>query len=135
MIIGALLFWTVPDTRMSLLGGIGLEALLWGAVDALIAVYAILKRKVTLKTRRIFPDEVRDVRETVRLRRLLVLNARLDLVYIALGGGAAVVFRADPFILGNGLGIVIQGLFLLVFDRYHALELPSEAPSWYDPVL
>ncbi|TVR69159.1 MAG: hypothetical protein EA427_08940 [Spirochaetaceae bacterium] len=81
------------------------------------------------------PDEYRQVRETVRLRRLLRINARMDILYCLVGAGLYLVPAGYPFARGTGLGILTQGLFLLLFDAIHARRLPAETPPWYDPAL
>lgn len=140
-----LLVWGVPSVLIGMamtlisdgsahpgLRGFGLEALVWGGIDALIAVYVLLH---CWTVGRLQPDEVREVRETIRIRRLLVINARLDVVYIVAGIAITAAFLENRFIFGNGIGVIVQGLFLLFFDRIHAPALPPDAPSWYDPAL
>ncbi|WP_337845123.1 hypothetical protein [Thermus sp.] len=60
------------------------------------------------------------------LRRLLLLNAGLDLLYV--GAGLWLLRRPGPTLMGFGLAIVVQGLFLLVFDLLHALGLGGLSP-------
>lgn len=115
-------------TSVPLIEGIGLQALIWGAVDALIAVAGIIGAR---RKRDRYPDETRAVRETLRLRRVLVINGVLDHLYLAAGIAIAVIFRPDAFLVGNGVGIVIQAVFLLFFDLIHAAQLPARPPAWY----
>jgi hypothetical protein len=120
-IAGLLAPWRVVN-------GIALQALIWGSVDATIAVVAwVGARRRSLR----YPDETREVEETIRLRRTLRINGFLDIVYIATGAAIVVVFQGQPFALGNGVGVIIQGAFLLVFDFVHAFRLPAEPPAWY----
>lgn len=56
------------------------------------------------------------------LRRILVVNAGLDVGYIVVG--AVMMSRPAPTLRGSGLAVVVQGLFLLIFDAVHALALP-----------
>jgi hypothetical protein len=56
------------------------------------------------------------------LRRLLLINAGLDVAYVAVG--AVLMSRPMPALRGPGMAVVIQGLFLLAFDTAHALGLP-----------
>ncbi len=53
------------------------------------------------------------------LGRLLWINAGLDLVYVLVG---LVLWKRESPIL-RGFGLVLQGLFLLAFDLYHALQI------------
>jgi len=97
--------------------GFGLQAALWGLIDALIAL-------VALRSARRDGTAGEDARAT-RIRRILWLNAGLDLAYIAIGAGlVAIAGDANPFLAGNGWGIAVQGGFLLVFDVVHAMRVP-----------
>ncbi|MCS7067044.1 MAG: hypothetical protein NZN28_00220 [Meiothermus sp.] len=55
------------------------------------------------------------------LRRLLWINAGLDVLYMAIGWGLWT--RPKPVLKGFGLSIVAQGLFLFFFDLFHALQI------------
>jgi len=112
--------------------GVALEAVIWGAISAIIAIAGFVGSIRGIRAR---PDEVQEVRRTIRLRRILEINARLDLLYIIVGVALAIVYRTDRFLLGNGIGIVTQGVVLFLIDRLHALHLPSDTPAWYDPGL
>lgn len=134
-----LLAWSVPSVVLGgialllpapLLQGIGLQALIWGAIDAALAAAGLV---AAARRRRSYPDEQQQVRDTLRLRRTLLVNAGLDVLYIAGGSAMIVLLRADPFLLGNGIGVVIQGTFLLFFDLIHGLRLPAQPPTWYSP--
>lgn len=110
--------------------GFGLQALSWGAVDAIIAVVgrrSMLKRRAELAN----PADPASLRsEMLKLRRLLWLNTFLDLLYIA--GGFKLKStrgRNEPAWRGHGWGIVTQGLFLFLFDLYHVLFGPTLAPA------
>ena len=54
-----------------------------------------------------------------------IVNAGLDIGYIVVGlAVAGPVANGDPFVAGNGWGIVLQGAFLLGFDAWHARRVP-----------
>jgi hypothetical protein len=55
------------------------------------------------------------------LRQLLWINAGLDILYMAVGLG--LWMRSRPMLKGFGLAIAIQGLFLFLFDLFHALQI------------
>jgi carboxylesterase len=117
-----------------LLGGpfwtaFGVQAVAWGAVDALIAV---LGRRASSRRRKGYPDPLAEdvVRKEARtLRRLLWINAGLDALYVASGLIAALVPGATSAAWqGHGWGIVVQGAFLLFFDSIHAQAVPPALP-------
>lgn len=73
---------------------------LWGLIDGLIAVYALLADRQT----------------PAQLLPILRFNAGLDVLYIATGAGIAA--RKGPMTRGFGLAVVVQGVFLLMFDGH-----------------
>jgi hypothetical protein len=111
--------------------GVGLEAIAWGVIDAGIA---LIGGWVTRRRRAGLEDpsapEVLS-REARNLRRILLINTCLDVLYVAGGIALALTLGVDSlFWRGNGWGIVIQGGFLFFFDLFHALGMcvPKEAP-------
>ena len=102
----------------------GRQTAMWGAVDALIAGAGALSRS---RRGGMTPAEV-DA-EARKLRRLLLINAAADVVYIA--GGAHIAVRAGrsgtSFRMGrgDGIAILIQGAFLLALDATYARKLSA----------
>jgi uncharacterized protein DUF6992 len=90
----------------------------WGVVDVLIVAVA-----ARLKARRMrrLPDPYDQAamrREQRTLRAVLLGNVVADAGYVA--AGAVLWSREDPRASGAGGAIVLQGLFLLLHDAYHA---------------
>lgn len=104
--------------------GVGLQAVIWGLIDALIAIFGLRRAGRKLHQRVNLEDAAR---ERVSMRRLLKINAVLDLLYFA-GGAALLIFRGgrSEFVAGNAWGILIQGIFLFLFDAIHAWRAPEE---------
>jgi hypothetical protein len=102
----------------------GLQATSWGLIDALLAIFGIAgaQRKAT-RTEVGELGEEEALAEARSFRRILLINAGLDLLYI--GGGITTARRAAgrPDRQGMGLGIAAQGLFLLIFDSLLAREV------------
>ncbi len=73
---------------------------LWGLIDGLIALYALLA----------------DPQTPAQLLPIFRFNAGLDGLYIAAGAGIA--SRKGPRARGFGLAVIVQGVFLLMFDGY-----------------
>lgn len=71
---------------------------LWTCVNAAIVAVSLVN-----------PPESSD-----ELARLLLINAGLDVGYLAIG--AFMLTRKTPIFKGFGAAIIVQGLFLLVFD-------------------
>lgn len=118
------------QTPWPLIQGIALQALIWGAVDAVIALVGVHGARSRSDR---YPDHQREVTEALRLRKTLLVNGYLDILYLAVGSAVIILFYREMFPLGNGIGVVIQAIFLLVFDFGHARRLPSAPPSWYSP--
>jgi carboxylesterase len=126
-----LLLWAAVSSLsgilISLLGstlwrGVGMQALLWGGIDALIAL------AMGLRARRKSQAESSQGRhsERQRLVRLLWINAGLDVLYIA--GGLVLILTVGAgreIWMGHGIGIVVQGIYLFLFDVLHARGLPA----------
>jgi hypothetical protein len=107
--------------------GVGLEAIAWGVIDAGIA---LVGGWVTHRRRAGLADpSALDVltREARNLRRILLINTGLDVLYVT-GGVALTLGTDDLFWRGNGWGIIVQGGFLFFFDLLHVLGVPSDRP-------
>ena len=113
---GAVLLFAVPFWR-----GVGVQGLVWGVIDAAIAGFGLAQ----LRRKRARPDANTPetlVRETRSLRRTLLINAGLDVLYVV-GGVIVLTNLANEFARGNGVGIIVQGGFLLVFDTFYAFQV------------
>jgi carboxylesterase len=112
--------------------GVGVSFLLFGVVDAAIGVGA--RASAEHGRRRTIGDEPARTRETIRIRRILLVNAALDVLYVSGGLLLAATADGEPWRTGAGLGIIIQGAFLLVFDLVHAYWVPAPGPLLPDGV-
>lgn len=91
-----------PRTR-----GFARQTVAWGAVDGAIAYVGARNRTAKGPT------------DPARLRRVLLVNAGLDVGYLA--AGTWLVQR--PRWRGDGLAVLVQGAFLLVLDTAAARRL------------
>jgi hypothetical protein len=105
--------------------GFGWQAMIWGAINMGIAVFAALKIS---KRHENSPDPAaREIieAEAIKLKKLLIWMIRCDLVYLLIGLILILwLGRQDAWWMGTGIGVFIQGLFLLGFDWYHIKESP-----------
>lgn len=85
----------------------------WSLVNLVIASFGLYG--VTKKIRVGIANEEH---ERLHLLRLLKLNTFLDVGYVAVGIGM-VVWGSIPLLQGFGLGIIVQGGFLTLFDLWH----------------
>jgi hypothetical protein len=108
IIIGIMLYiFSVP-----LVQGIGLQAIFWGIIDALIALFTLFKQSN---------------KKIGELIKILRINVGLDIVYQIVGVLLLVLMWQDMFIAGNGIGVIIQGAFLLFLDLYYLLKMKRVA--------
>lgn len=96
----------------------GLQALAWGAIDAVIALFGLRDAKKK--------QHANSQTQARRFRLIVAANALLDVGYVA--GGAAALRSAQGRAerVGLGVGIIVQGLFLLLFD----LALTALSGMW-----
>ena len=92
-----------------LLQGIGFQAILWGGID-LVIIFTVLKRKE-------HPPE--------KIKRELNTSIRLEVIYLIIGFLILIIMGQDLYFAGHGIGIIIQGVFLLLLDLYYLTRLKS----------
>ena len=116
IVIGIVMFLGSPGT---ILGGIGLMAIIWGIIDAAIAAFILFKQKV---------------QSIAKITRTVSINIYLDIIYQVVGLIVIVLYFQNLYFVGIGIGVIIQGFFLLLLDRsYHnslrTLETVTRAVS------
>jgi hypothetical protein len=100
--MGTIMYLGSPGT---ILGGISLQAIIWGSIDAAIAAFILFKQKQ---------------QSVEKITRTVSVNIYLDCIYQIVGLVIIVFYFQNPFFMGNGIGVIIQGFFLLLLDRsYH----------------
>lgn len=89
----------------------GLQSLIWGAGDAALALFG--QRDALRRIREGARDEGGQAR---RFRAILLVNALLDVGYVL--AGLLLLLRAGERRgrAGAGVGVTVQGLFLLIYD-------------------
>lgn len=108
----------------------GLQNAGWGAVDLAIAGVASAGRKTAMRRAPDPGDHDIQSRQRRSLRRTLLVNAGLDVGYVAAGlAGLVWSLRAGPrpAAVGHCCAVVVQGGFLLAFDTLHARALPEDS--------
>lgn len=102
----------------------GLQAIGWGMIDAILALIGSANARRNAVRMEMGELDLHDAEEEARkFQRILWINAGLDLLYI--GGGLELARRSSgqPARRGTGVGIAVQGLFLLLFDSLLAREV------------
>jgi hypothetical protein len=120
---GAALAFVGRGTGSRFLRGFGTQTVGWGAIDGALALGGLARAR---RHRADPPVGDAAARDAARIRRILAVNAGLDVLYVA--GGLAVLAgrgRTDVAARGHGLAAVAQGAFLLGFDAWHAARVPK----------
>ncbi|TXT57106.1 MAG: conserved membrane protein of unknown function [Promethearchaeota archaeon] len=104
MTAGILFFFTVGFIQ-----GVLLQAFFWGLIDAILGLITYLRKKEF---------------DLKKIKKILLINTYLDVVYMIVGLILLLLF-INPFLAGNGLGVVIQGLFLFFADLIHYRHLKN----------
>jgi len=102
----------------------GLQALLWGAIDAALALFGLTG--ANKKEERYALGELGTTDEQKEARnfyRILLINTGLDIGYVAAGAWLMQRFTTRSDRRGMGLGILVQGLWLFLFDGLVSQEV------------
>ena len=105
----------------------GLQSLLWGAIDAALALFGFNganKKEDSYLLGELNETEIQ--KDARSFYRILLINFGLDVGYIALGAWLMGRFKTRPDRRGMGLGILIQGLWLFLFDGFLSQEVRSK---------
>lgn len=107
------------------LRGVGTQAVGWAGINILLGSVGSLanRRRAQQPTADALPARRRERRN---LSLLLWVNAALDLVYIFGGWRWAQRSEAYSFRRGSGIGVMLQGALLLIFDLFHVLIIPRQ---------
>lgn len=102
----------------------GFQAILWGIIEGIFALFGIYRAQKHLKLR---VDPVVADSEATKLRRSLLINSALDLIYIAAAVALLLLRRPyESLVAGSAWAIILQGAFLLIFDLLHTWRVPTE---------
>lgn len=102
----------------------GLQALTWGAIDAALALFGL--NGANKKEERFALGELgaRDEAKEARgFYRILLINTGLDVLYIAGGAWLLQRFKGRDDRQGMGVGVMVQGVWLLLFDGLVSQEV------------
>jgi hypothetical protein len=95
----------------------------WGFINLGIAYLSNINLQRRLSKLDEKQKKAAEPQETNKLSRVLWTNTALDGLYMLTGAGVARFIGPDPFWVGTGIGIFLQGAALLIFDWLHARQL------------
>jgi hypothetical protein len=141
MAMGAVVKLVGEVAESPFLKGFAGQQLSWGAIDGAIAGFGTWRRQQSIDQH--LTDEQAQEKAD-KLKKLLVINAALDVGYVA--AGIATMIAAGPLSrrtgkptthwLGLGAGVAVQGGFLWALDATFARRI-SQTPAirtnpWHD---
>ena len=98
----------------SFMNAIGFQFIIWGLIDSLIAIGPGIYRWIR---------NHEHIENLKKLKKILIVNAILDIGYVIIGFIIFIGFFEINQYNGHGLGVIIQGAFLAVFDTYYAIKI------------
>ncbi len=105
----------------------GIQSLLWGAIDAALALFGLTGANKKEERYTLGELDVTEQQKDARtFYRILLVNTGLDVGYVALGAWLMGRFQSRADRRGMGLGILIQGIWLFLFDGLVSQEVRSE---------
>jgi hypothetical protein len=114
--------------RYPLWRGVGIQFILWGTIDGLIALIAGKTDPVHQKNNDHFQITQDNQSQKSKLAILLWANTVMDIFYVI---GGIRLFKSkggsSPYWRGQGAGITIQGGYLFLFDLVHAIWLSNRS--------
>jgi hypothetical protein len=105
------------------LRGLGQQALAWGAIN--IGFGLVTSRFVDHQfAKQADPFQPEVIQQTSQqVKTILIVAVFSDVLYMLGGVWYARHHRKDAFKRGTGIGVVIQGAMLFLFDLFHALDI------------
>ena len=95
------IFYLVSPSEV--IKGVLLQAFFWGLIDGIIGLIPLLIKKVFVLE---------------KIKKIFLVNVYLDIIYIIIGA-FLIILGNNAFLMGNGIGVSIQGLFLFIVDLIH----------------
>lgn len=116
MLVGtaALAVLRLRHLRSVLLAHFAIQTAIWGAIDLTLGILALRGL------------ERRDLAGATQLDRFLWLNIGLDIGYVMVGVTLLVVawrLARRPALMGAGLGVIVQGVALVILDLLLASQI------------
>lgn len=109
-------------SKRPFLRGIGTQALAWGVINIGIAIIGGNSTRRRLDALDDPFDKQTIQQEKRKLRRILMINTPLNLLYVW-GGSRLARHGKSATARANGLGVILQGLILFGFDTFHLNEV------------
>lgn len=102
----------LSTSRDNYVRAVGVQNVAWGAIDGAIAAFGYRG----IRKQRLLDKPVAHWKtEDQRLRKVFLINAGLDVLYIA-AGAALWGLSKNEIVRGSGAGVIFQGSFLFAFD-------------------
>jgi hypothetical protein len=98
----------------------GIQCLIWGAINLVFGLIGLQQAR-TADAIPVYANQASNESvDALKLLRVLKFSMKLNWLWLAIGLGLIVwgfQSNQDPALLGHGVGVTLQGLFLFVFDK------------------
>lgn len=102
--------------------GVGVQFIAWGLVDGIIALLALQgARRKAMQWQAGAITPAQQAQEAAQFEKIVWANAALDVGYVLGGRWWSRRHVDNPHLQGMGVGVMIQGAFLFVWDVFLAL--------------
>jgi hypothetical protein len=137
MVVALMVFAAQPSiptgVTRSFIQALAAQCLLWGLIDAGFALFGLRQAQAADRAGMAVQTIHRELADRDRLVRVLNFSGKLDVVWVGLGILLIAIgagLRNAP-LMGHGVGVLIQGGFLMWFDRsfLKSLTNPADASS------
>ncbi len=100
---------------------LGFQFIIWGLIESIIAIGPSILRSIRKKPH---------IENLAKLKNILIINVFLDIVFVAVGSLIFVgIFEIYQY-NGHGLGVIIQGAFLVIFNTYYTIIIIQKGQLW-----
>lgn len=142
IIAGLVIVWagrTQESASRAFLEALGVQSVIWGAINLVFAVLGVRQSARARRTPIDAASIAAELGERDGLVRTLRFNGKLNLLWVSIGmvllvsaGAAALRGSERPTVaslLGHAAGVLVQGWFLLSFDRAYLRALSRSSPQ------
>lgn len=107
IVMGATLFFF----QVEFLRALSYQFLIWGFINFCLGIFPLIRNSIPNRK---------------RLYKILLVNSFLDFIYILVAMILIfeLIFKGESTI-GHGFGVLVQGVFLLVFDTYYGIKFKN----------
>jgi len=113
-----------PLTRFFV--AVGMQFVIWGAIDLIFGLIGLQQAR-TADAIPVYSNQATgEIADAKKLAKTLIFSMKLNWIWLVIGLALivwGVSSNMNSSLLGNGVGVLVQGLFLFVFDKHFYSKL------------